>query len=163
MDISTVSGLIAFLGTVSFLGFFKSQVLTLWPWFRKQPPDTQSSVVLAASVFFGVVSYEILTNVPTAIFTQLQPLYTIIFSSVGVWLASQGYHSLAKAKPTITTTLTTSGVAGTSMKTTTEVDQPAKLPTTATLQAPLVTDGTTLSSMKVTSTTDPPPIIDRGG
>lgn len=94
-DLSNLAGLFAFLGTAAFLGFFKSQVLEMLPQFQKLTINQKTFIVLAASVFFGLLSYGLTTYFPVALLTQLQPVYTVVFASVTVWLASQGYHKLA--------------------------------------------------------------------
>lgn len=94
MDLSTLHGLIAFVGTAAFLGFFKSQVLEMLPQFQALTPTGKSSIVLAASVFFGLASYALMTYFPQHFIDQLQPIYAVIFASVTVWLASQGYHKI---------------------------------------------------------------------
>lgn len=99
MDISTLAGLISFLGTNAFLGFVKSQLLEGIPWFGKQDANTKSAIVLVASVVFGLLSYALSKYVPQSELTQLQPLYNVIFSSVTVWLSSQAYHNMTKAPP----------------------------------------------------------------
>lgn len=96
MDLSTISGLLAFLSTSAFLGFFKSQVLEMLPQFQALDANMKSAVVLVASVAFGVASYALMTYVSPATLTQLQPLYAIVYASVVVWMASQGYHALTK-------------------------------------------------------------------
>src|SRR6266704_1465577 len=92
-DLSHLTGLFAFLGTAVFLGFFKSQVLEMLPQFQALTTNGKTLVVLAASIFFGLVSYGLTTYFPVALLTELQPVYTVIFASVAVWLASQGYHN----------------------------------------------------------------------
>lgn len=103
MDLpATLSQFIAYLAAPAFAAWVVSNFLENEAWFQAQTVQGRSRIILAVYVALGVLSYLLMTTVPTSLITQFQPLYLIISASIAAYISGTAYHSQTTGKTTAT-------------------------------------------------------------
>lgn len=95
MDLSTITGLLsALIFPVFAINYLVQNYLDNQTWWQNIPQGRQSLIEMLAATVIAVASYFVLHTVPGDVFTQLQPIYQIIYMIVSAWLGGQIGHQI---------------------------------------------------------------------
>lgn len=93
MPTTSLLAFITWLATASGTAAAVSFIAERWPAFQQLEPRDKSIFMLVASALIAVISYGVMTYVPSEMLAQLEPVFKLIAGVVGAWMANQFAHA----------------------------------------------------------------------
>lgn len=101
---SDLAAFIAYLAAPAFAAWVVSNFLESEAWFNALDSQGKNRVVTVVYVALGVLSYLLMTTIPSTLITQLQPIYLVISAAIAAAVSGEAYH--AKRTPALKITAT---------------------------------------------------------
>jgi hypothetical protein len=96
MGIETLNGLVSWIIWSGGALLIASWILDKIPSFVALQPDPKRYINMAVSVILALAAYAVITYVPVAVFTALDPWFKIVAGVVALYSGQQLYHAQAK-------------------------------------------------------------------